>query len=895
MKEIIKKPYFLRSIVLSLLVVIFFLNLAVLGLSLTGVAASYSLWTIADVSSSSYFADTKTFALALKVAYFVTLAPLGFAVFDLIKKKNRGFYVAVFYLFAFALSGIAFQGVYHYLSLGAIVILSFDIVFLILAFALLVLARNFAKENVSASTEVAPNEKKLHLLAFILDIVSITGLLFSILYSPLYAVSADKTVCVIANVLSADKMVITDFVFFLLNLVLLIAVGLLFISTISDFLSDKKRFFKRSGSLMGLELAVALQFFLSGFAMQFTYALNGKKATTMAYIPLIIVVICVVLFAILKGRYEMSHTPERKDVPEKKALKVEPLLYVGLVTLVTLISLFFNIIDVNFKSGSYTKVVKLTGIKLLSDYSSFSSGYQALAFGLVVMILCSGIGLILSLIAYFSHSKRFPAIAQGTVYLNILFIFLFGISGLYFSIATQITSESTQEVIAHYDPTYQSSYSYVIKTDVIYTLIADLVILAVMIIRRVLEAKEVAVADLGNSALPAPTPEAPKEEKKPEEKPLEEEVSAFDPCPAFSELDAKAESYKEDLAAREKLKANKGNLNDLVHFVVDYAKDSRLHLSYSAETIATFVAGLGACRLSILQGMSGTGKTSLPKIFMEAIDGDCDIVEVESSWKDKNELLGYYNEFSNKYTPKKFTQALYKAALNKEIPTFIVLDEMNLSRIEYYFSDFLSLMENEEDKREIKLLNIELARQEKDGLHPYLALEEGHTLKVPANIWFIGTANRDESTFVISDKVYDRAHTMNFTKRAPKVRDYSAPIPQRFYSYSVLSSLLSEAKNKHTFDAENNDLIKKTEELLSPYNISFGNRILKQIEDFVCIYEECFPDRDVQDEAVETILLSKVVSKLEVKTLENKEDLARDFDNLSLHKCAEFISKLNED
>jgi hypothetical protein len=158
-----------------------------------------------------------------------------------------------------------------------------------------------------------------------------------------------------------------------------------------------------------------------------------------------------------------------------------------------------------------------------------------------------------------------------------------------------------------------------------------------------------------------------------------------------------------------------GSLSDLVKFVVEYARDSRLHLSYREEDIATFVSGLGACRLTILQGMSGTGKTSLPKIFSEAIDGNCDIIEVESSWKDKNELLGYYNEFSRTYTPKKFTQALYKAALNPEIPTFIVLDEMNLSRIEYYFSDFLSLMENEENKREIKLINIKLSVKEEGG------------------------------------------------------------------------------------------------------------------------------------------------------------------------------------
>ena len=268
---------------------------------------------------------------------------------------------------------------------------------------------------------------------------------------------------------------------------------------------------------------------------------------------------------------------------------------------------------------------------------------------------------------------------------------------------------------------------------------------------------------------------------------------------------------------------------------------------------------------------------------------------MESSWKDKNELLGYYNEFSMKYTPKKFTLALYKAALNKEILTLILLDEMNLSRIEYYFSDFLSLMENEEDQREIKLINIKLSRKEDDEEVEYKALDYGNTLKVPPNVWFIGTANRDESTFVISDKVYDRAHTMNFTKRAPKVRNYQDPISQRYFDYETINALFVEAKTQGEFDAENNELIKQVEALLLPYNISFRNRILKQIEDFVNIYKACFPNEDVEHEAVEKILLSKVVAKLEVKTIEDKDALEKAFDTLNLKQCVSFIQRLDNE
>jgi len=286
----------------------------------------------------------------------------------------------------------------------------------------------------------------------------------------------------------------------------------------------------------------------------------------------------------------------------------------------------------------------------------------------------------------------------------------------------------------------------------------------------------------------------------------------------------------------------------------------------------------------------------LPKIFTEALYSKCEIIEVESSWRDKNELLGYYNEFSKMYTPKKFTQALYRAALNPDVLTLIVLDEMNLSRIEYYFSDFLSLMENEEDKRELKLLNVSVFRKSHGKTIPYLGLTDGHTLKIPSNVWFIGTANRDESTFEISDKVYDRAHTMNFNKRAQKVRSYSDPLAQQFLTAQSLQKLFDEAKRNFVFNIDDYPVIAEVEKLLSPYNISFGNRIAMQIESFVSIYCSCFTiTEDVIHDAVEKILLSKVVSKLELKSVPDKEELADKFDRLKLYSCRDFILKLNED
>jgi len=374
----------------------------------------------------------------------------------------------------------------------------------------------------------------------------------------------------------------------------------------------------------------------------------------------------------------------------------------------------------------------------------------------------------------------------------------------------------------------------------------------------------------------------------------EPEITGYDPIPAFSEIDGLADMFEAAYQSNLAYKFEGITLPSLVDHIIDYAKYSPQNLSYGRKEIRTFIAGLGASRLSILQGMSGTGKTSLPKIFAEAIGGICEMIAVESSWRDKNELLGYYNEFNKKFTPKAFTQALYKASLNKDTPVFIVLDEMNLSRIEYYFSDFLSLMEAEESQRRIKLFDVQLY-PETDEREEYLSLGGGHTLDVSNNIWFVGTANRDESTFEISDKVYDRAQTMNFDKRAPKAATNGAvEYPKKFVTMQQLRAMFDECKSI-VFDAESNDTIKKVEKLLLPYRISFGNRVLRQIEEFVRVYVAACGAKNNSErdgyihEAIDCIVYSKIVRKLEFKQINNLDELIDAFSDLKLPSCEQFL------
>lgn len=607
-------------------------------------------------------------------------------------------------------------------------------------------------------------------------------------------------------------------------------------------------------------------------------------------VPFLLVAAAAIGFAfVARG---MDQGIEDRAAAKLKGARIEFYLYGTAAAVLTVVACLGNIIQVNFTEPASMETIRVNGFQLLTSYNSRAAGFQLLAFFLLAILAVTVALLLASTVALISRSKLFYRLTLAEMFFAGVSSLLVGLFGKYYEIVQKLNEDIIMAWIGQYINIGSVNFTYRVKSQAFiwFLLVAGVVL--VTLIRKPYTKGTVGEAEIAVNALP--TGGAFSEPSVPDA-PLPAKFDS-DPCPAFTELDSKVNLYRQELAAVQTAAFDAPTLPGLVQFVVTYARDSRLHLSYTPADIAAFIAGLGATRLTILQGMSGTGKTSLPKIFTEAVLGSCEIVEVESSWRDKNELLGYYNEFSRVYTPKKFTQALYKARLNPERLTFIVLDEMNLSRIEYYFSDFLSLMENEEHKREIKLLNVGLFRRAEGKSSPYFGLVDGHTVKIPANVWFIGTANRDESTFEISDKVYDRAHTMNFNKRAPKVTLLRDPIPPRYLSVGELVRLFEEAKASVRFDIETSAVIGQVEELLAPYNISFGNRIANQIETFVRIYAACFTPTDaIVHEAVETILLSKVVSKLEFKSIDNKAQLAADFERLGLLRCSEFILRLNED
>ena len=251
--------------------------------------------------------------------------------------------------------------------------------------------------------------------------------------------------------------------------------------------------------------------------------------------------------------------------------------------------------------------------------------------------------------------------------------------------------------------------------------------------------------------------------------------------------------------------------------------------------------------------MSGTGKTSLAYAFGEYLSNKTVVVPIQPMWKERTDLVGYYNEFTKKFNETTLLYKMYEANYNDEI-YITVLDEMNIARIEYYFAEFLSLLElpNPEGR------NLDVVSDKWDT-DPIL-LKDGK-LRLPINMWFIGTINNDDSTFAISDKVYDRAMVINLDKRA---KVFDAPKVEKMkISSSYLQQLFKEAQEEYQMSSRNLRRIKKLDEfMISHFHLTFGNRIMKQINSYVPVIVAC---GGTELEAIDDILSRKVFRKLESK------------------------------
>ena len=278
---------------------------------------------------------------------------------------------------------------------------------------------------------------------------------------------------------------------------------------------------------------------------------------------------------------------------------------------------------------------------------------------------------------------------------------------------------------------------------------------------------------------------------------------------------------------------------------------SQMGLYYTPEIVRRFVAGMAASKLLILEGISGTCKTSLPYSFSRYMDNPATIISVQPSFRDRSELLGYFNEFSKKFNETEFLRALYEANYN-QTPTLIVLDEMNLARIEYYFAEMLSVLEM--PSKDEWILDLVPTAWKGD---PY-KMDNGK-IHVADSTWFIGTANNDDSTFTITDKVYDRAMPIELNERADEFECEMYPTCD--VTAEHLEYMFQKAKEDYPISDELMEKMQKLDSyLITRFKLAFGNRIMKQLYDFIPVYVAC---GGTELGGMDYIIARKVLKKFE--------------------------------
>ena len=314
------------------------------------------------------------------------------------------------------------------------------------------------------------------------------------------------------------------------------------------------------------------------------------------------------------------------------------------------------------------------------------------------------------------------------------------------------------------------------------------------------------------------------------------------------------------------------------------------HRYYRIEDIRRFVAGLGVSKLIILQGMSGTGKTSLAYAMGQFLQNDSVVVPVQPMWKERSDMIGYFNEFTKRFNETNLLRKMYEAGYSQKM-YITILDEVNISRIEYYFAEFLSLLElPQEDDRRLDVVSDVWRNDPKK-------LRNGQ-INLPANMWFIGTANNDDSTFAISDKVYDRAMILNLET---KCEQFEAPATEPvMISYSHFMKLIDAAGDAYAMSADNNKKVEQLDRfLVDRFHITFGNRILNQMRKYVPIYMAC---GGAEEDAVDDFLCKKVLRKLESQNptyvRNSVDDMIKRIEELfgqgTMKQCCAYLERLKQ-
>lgn len=317
---------------------------------------------------------------------------------------------------------------------------------------------------------------------------------------------------------------------------------------------------------------------------------------------------------------------------------------------------------------------------------------------------------------------------------------------------------------------------------------------------------------------------------------------------------------------------------------------------FDDETITNYHVCLKTRPFVILAGLSGTGKSKLSQLYAEAIghtakNGRYRRVAVRPGWNDDRYLLGYLNNITGEYVSEPALDFIIQAEQDREYLYFFCLDEMNLAHVEYYFSQFLSALEEEEvADRRIPLFSQSLA----DSLTRQ-GKEVGYEREViiPPNLLFTGTINVDETTQPLSDKVVDRANTLEFfevdLERVPARR----PTPEVI----IVPASLWQRYRAAEPDTSYRQHVVEIGKILNKAGLGLGYRVLREIELYLANSHNLLAPDVAFDLQVKQRILPRVRGTLTIR--ETLRELTAFMKQHSLMRSAdrlqEMESRLNRD
>ena len=294
--------------------------------------------------------------------------------------------------------------------------------------------------------------------------------------------------------------------------------------------------------------------------------------------------------------------------------------------------------------------------------------------------------------------------------------------------------------------------------------------------------------------------------------------------------------------------------------------------TYEGSLIENFYLSLKSKPFVILAGTSGTGKTKLAEYFADAVGGKKELVPVRPDWSDSSDLFGHVN-LKGEFTAGAIIGFIKEANENKGKPYFLIFDEMNLARVEYYMSDFLSVLETR--KRSEANNEIITAPLFKDSIfgNDESALKKYSGLTIPDNLYIIGTVNMDETTFPFSKKVLDRANTIEFSyvDLSPAFEYYGSveniPIQNDFMKPTFIK--LQECIDYKDVVQKTCDELVRINEKLKIADLHVGYRI----RDDFCFYMINRETADILsfDEAFDNQIMQKILPRIQGSSSSVKE------------------------